>query len=354
MSFGVWISMRPFSTHTPRRACRKVVWMRKIRFCFGWRRSRKRQSMRLSRLESAAIGVSGLASVTTSSEATFTSRPPSFTRSSCLSSPDTLMNEPCESAEMVSVRARRAAFPELVEGAAATSTGSVSEGSSSRVAGFTNCTAPDSSRRMTNCTFFWSRTVSTHPDTVTGPSGSAARFLTRVRVFTIDHPTCGGFRAGRARAAAVTVPRGSRARRIQRERLSRLEAVPADQIHLVRHGEVFNPQGVLYGRLPGYGLSDLGRRMAQAAADDLAARDRLVRALVASPLQRTQQSAEPVSAAFGLPAVLDERVIEPENRFEGRRMRGRDGALRDVRSWPLLVNPWEPSWGEPFRSISTR
>ena len=130
--------------------------------------------------------------------------------------------------------------------------------------------------------------------------------------------------------------------------------MPADQIHLVRHGEVFNPQGVLYGRLPGYGLSDLGRRMAQAAADDLVARDRLVRVLVSSPLQRTQQSAEPISAAFGLPAVLDDRVIEPENRFEGTRMRGPGGALRDVRNWPLLVNPWEPSWGEPFRSISAR
>ena len=130
--------------------------------------------------------------------------------------------------------------------------------------------------------------------------------------------------------------------------------MPADQIHLVRHGEVFNPQGVLYGRLPGYGLSDLGRRMAQAAADDLLARDRPVRSLVASPLQRTRQSAEPVAAAFGLDAVLDDRVIEPENRFEGKRMRGREGALRDLRNWPLLVNPWEPSWGEPFRSISGR
>lgn len=130
--------------------------------------------------------------------------------------------------------------------------------------------------------------------------------------------------------------------------------MPADQIHLVRHGEVFNPQGVLYGRLPGYGLSDLGRRMAQAAADDLLARARPVRSLVASPLQRTRQSAEPVAAAFGLDAVLDERVIEPENRFEGTRMRGAGGALRDLRNWPLLVNPWEPSWGEPFRSISGR
>ena len=128
----------------------------------------------------------------------------------------------------------------------------------------------------------------------------------------------------------------------------------ADQIHLVRHGEVFNPQRVLYGRLPGYGLSDLGRRMAQAAADELVARDRVARALVVSPLQRTQQSAEPIAAAFGLDEVLDDRVIEPTNRFEGTRMRGPGGALRDIRNWPLLVNPWEPSWGEPFRAVADR
>lgn len=130
--------------------------------------------------------------------------------------------------------------------------------------------------------------------------------------------------------------------------------MPAEQIHLVRHGEVFNPQGVLYGRLPGYGLSTLGYEMAQAAADDLAGRSRPVRALISSPLQRTQQSAEPIGRVFALDSSLDERVIEPENRFEGKRMRGREGALRDVRNWGYLVNPLQPSWGEPFRSIATR
>lgn len=130
--------------------------------------------------------------------------------------------------------------------------------------------------------------------------------------------------------------------------------MPAEQIHLVRHGEVFNPQGVLYGRLPGYGLSDLGRRMARAAADDLVARDRPVGLLVSSPLQRTLQSAEPIAEAFGLEPRLDERVIEPQNRFEGLKLHGRDSALRDVRNWGYLVNPWEPSWGEPFRSIVRR
>ncbi|HKH07323.1 MAG TPA: histidine phosphatase family protein [Agromyces sp.] len=130
--------------------------------------------------------------------------------------------------------------------------------------------------------------------------------------------------------------------------------MPAEQIHLVRHGEVFNPQGVLYGRLPGYGLSDLGREMAEAAAKDLVSRGRLVNAIVSSPLQRTQQSAEPIAASFELEPTLDDRVIEPTNRFEGMRMHGRDSALRDVRNWTFLVNPWEPSWGEPFRSIATR
>jgi broad specificity phosphatase PhoE len=121
--------------------------------------------------------------------------------------------------------------------------------------------------------------------------------------------------------------------------------VPAEQIHLVRHGEVFNPQGVLYGRLPGFGLSDLGQAMAEAAAMDLVLRERHVASLVSSPLQRTQQSAEP---------TLDERIIEPTNRFEGKRMSGRESALRDVRNWAFLVNPWEPSWGEPFGSIADR
>lgn len=122
----------------------------------------------------------------------------------------------------------------------------------------------------------------------------------------------------------------------------------------MRHGEVFNPERVLYGRLPGFRLSDLGQRMAEAAAADLVARKRPVVRVVASPLQRTQESAAPVMAAFGLPIHLDERLIEPANRFEGKRMRGPGGALRDPRNWPSLLNPARPSWGEPFRSISDR
>lgn len=122
----------------------------------------------------------------------------------------------------------------------------------------------------------------------------------------------------------------------------------------MRHGEVFNPQGVLYGRLPNYRLSELGTQMAEAAASELVARGRPVVRVIASPLQRAQESAAPIAKAFSLELHTDERIIEPTNHFEGKRMRGEGGALRDPRNWPYLVNPLRPSWGEPFRAVADR
>ncbi|HEU0205941.1 MAG TPA: histidine phosphatase family protein [Pseudolysinimonas sp.] len=126
--------------------------------------------------------------------------------------------------------------------------------------------------------------------------------------------------------------------------------MPADLIHLVRHGEVFNPAGVLYGRLPEFHLSELGRRMAQAAADSMAGRP--IAGVIASPLTRTRESAEPWAAEFHLPLQIDDRLIEPSNKFEGVNIR------RALRANPLLarrlINPWKPSWGEPFTSIAAR
>ncbi|WP_378144898.1 histidine phosphatase family protein [Cnuibacter sp. UC19_7] len=130
--------------------------------------------------------------------------------------------------------------------------------------------------------------------------------------------------------------------------------MPADRVHLVRHGEVFNPEGVLYGRLPHFGLSDLGKRMAAAAADDLVSRGRPVTGLFSSPLQRARESAQPISEAFGLEPQIDERIIEPTNAFEGTRMRGPGGSLRRPANWRYLVNPWKPSWGEAFSSVTAR
>ena len=128
----------------------------------------------------------------------------------------------------------------------------------------------------------------------------------------------------------------------------------ARQVHLVRHGEVFNPDRVLYGRLHNFGLSERGALMAEAAAAYLVALNRPIAALICSPLQRTQESAAPVAKLLGLTPLIDERIIEPTNVFEGKRMRGPDSALRDPANWKYLRNPWRPSWGEPYRSIASR
>jgi len=125
-------------------------------------------------------------------------------------------------------------------------------------------------------------------------------------------------------------------------------------LHLVRHGEVENPRGVLYGRLPGFGLSELGRRMAESAAFELRGVDRQVTQLIASPLLRAQQSAAPIGEALGLEIVTDERLIEPTNAFEGAVNEGGTGAFRNPLTWYRFLNPFRPSWGEPYRQIANR
>jgi broad specificity phosphatase PhoE len=114
---------------------------------------------------------------------------------------------------------------------------------------------------------------------------------------------------------------------------------------------VFNPDGILYGRMSGFGLSKLGHRMAQSAADDLVARDRPMTSLRLSPLQRTRESAAPIAAAFDLKLEIDERIIEPTNHFEGTVM---SRALKNPVNWPFLVNPARPTWGEAYKSIEKR
>lgn len=123
-------------------------------------------------------------------------------------------------------------------------------------------------------------------------------------------------------------------------------------VHLLRHGEVNNPRGVLYGRLPGFHLSEDGRLMAKAAAGFLAGRD--VTLLLCSPLERARETAAPVAAQFGLEVVVDERLIEPTNHFEGRIFGVGDGSLKNPAAWRYLWNPFRPSWGEPYAAIAAR
>src|ERR1700742_3778266 len=123
-------------------------------------------------------------------------------------------------------------------------------------------------------------------------------------------------------------------------------------VHLLRHGEVENPKGVIYGRIPGFGLSEDGRMMAKAAADFLAERD--VVAIYTSPLERARETAEPLSERFRLDPIVDDRLIEPWNHFEGLVFGVGDGSLKRLEHWWYLRNPFSPSWGERYRLIAAR
>lgn len=123
-------------------------------------------------------------------------------------------------------------------------------------------------------------------------------------------------------------------------------------VHLVRHGEVFNPERVLYGRLPGYRLSDRGRAQAAATAASFSGHD--VRYLVASPLTRAQETAQPFSEVLNLSIDTDPELIESGNTFEGLRIKGVRSQLWNPKWWPYMKNPLLPSWGEPYADIAHR
>lgn len=124
-------------------------------------------------------------------------------------------------------------------------------------------------------------------------------------------------------------------------------------VHLLRHGEVHNPEGVLYGRRDGFHLSDLGVRMAARIAESIGDRD--IVHLRTSPLERAQETAAPLAAARGLTPEIDPRVIESTNKFEG--ISFGEGAMTLVKRphlWRHLYNPFKPSWGEPYDEMAAR
>jgi broad specificity phosphatase PhoE len=123
-------------------------------------------------------------------------------------------------------------------------------------------------------------------------------------------------------------------------------------VHVMRHGEVYNPDGILYGRLPGYRLSGNGQAQAAAVAAALADHDIVL--VVASPLQRAQDTAAPIAASHNLTVQTDPDLIESLNYFEGKGFSPGDGALSNPRSWWYLRNPFRPSWGEPYVEVAAR
>jgi broad specificity phosphatase PhoE len=129
---------------------------------------------------------------------------------------------------------------------------------------------------------------------------------------------------------------------------------PTTSVHLVRHGEVHNPEGVLYGRLPGFRLSAAGEQQAKVTCQFLAGVARDVATVIASPLERAQQTAAPIAAQFGVEVDVDHRLIESENVFEGGVVEIGPRILAHPQLWKYLRNPFRPSWGEDYEKVASR
>ena len=117
-------------------------------------------------------------------------------------------------------------------------------------------------------------------------------------------------------------------------------------VHVLRHGEVENPNKILYGRQPSWYLSSRGQEMAATLGEWSKSID--LGALHVSPLQRAQETAAPIAAAHNMAITTDERLIEAANIFEGKSFELGSGVLKHPSSWRHLYNPWKPSWGEPY------
>ncbi|SEG74384.1 Broad specificity phosphatase PhoE [Nonomuraea solani] len=123
-------------------------------------------------------------------------------------------------------------------------------------------------------------------------------------------------------------------------------------VHLLRHGEVHNPGGILYGRLPGFHLSETGQLMAETVAKAVGGRD--IVALYSSPMERAVETATPLADKLGLDIVQDARLIEAGNLLQGRKLGQGLAVLRDPRNYRYFWNPLRPSWGEAYPVIVAR
>jgi len=123
-------------------------------------------------------------------------------------------------------------------------------------------------------------------------------------------------------------------------------------VHVARHGEVENPEKILYGRQLGWRLSIRGQQMAETLGEW--SKSINLGALHVSPLQRAQETAAPIARAHGIDITTDERLIEAANVFEGKSFELGSGVLKHPSSWRHLYNPWKPSWGEPYEEQINR
>lgn len=120
-------------------------------------------------------------------------------------------------------------------------------------------------------------------------------------------------------------------------RLNTADGLGATTIWLARHAEVYNPRGLLYGRLPRMGLSQEGRQQALALAAFLAPRP--LAAIYTSPLLRARKTAEAIQRCHpSLRVRLDSDLLEVKSGWDGRPMK----ELNAI-EWDFFANRLDPT-----------
>lgn len=141
---------------------------------------------------------------------------------------------------------------------------------------------------------------------------------------------------------------------------------PVTTLFFVRHGTVENPEKVVYERLPGYHLSEFGRRQVEATALWMVTQPTIVHAaaLYSSPLDRTMDTAEIVQEAINrarraegltpLEIRTDDRLLEAKNRYRGQRINHGEAAWYRHGNLFRFLDLKTPGWGEPYTQIAKR
>jgi len=121
----------------------------------------------------------------------------------------------------------------------------------------------------------------------------------------------------------------------------------------IRHAQVWNPEGVVYARLPGFHLSESGRADAASVAASLTGAP--ISAVYASPLDRAVETGQILAGPHKLDVTVDERLMEWAfwARWQGLpwdRIRDRDPHLLDL----YAADPASPSLDEPLQAAADR
>lgn len=120
------------------------------------------------------------------------------------------------------------------------------------------------------------------------------------------------------------------------------------KLYLVRHGEVFNPHQIVYGRLPGFGLSETGKKQAEALGTFLQTKP--ITAVYASPLVRAQETASYVAKHFPhVSLVTDERLMEIRSVVDGK-----PNSIMFARKWNFYTPDLTREGGEKLSEIWQR